>query len=170
MYFIKEFYDPNYLYRFIFCNLESAYINVTMAGTTLPSINAKPPLHFILNLNERNTWPSLHSNSSMWCCLLSPIALSFLLKVKLKIYFKKKNTNKNSKVKKSKTNVMKTLVLISLCKILLICIIFLLLKTQKLSPKNSGLMKKDFPNKPISSLSNITRTFTKLMMTLQKNC
>ena len=100
LYFIKEFYDPNYLYRFIFCNLESAYIHVTMAGTTLPSINAKPPLHFILNLNERNAWPSLHSNSTMWCCLLSTISLSFLLKVNIKICFKKKNTNKNSKVKK----------------------------------------------------------------------
>ena len=100
LYFIKEFYDPNYLYRFIFCNLESAYINATMAGTTLPSINAKPPLTFLLNLNECNTWQSLHSNSTMWCCLLSTISLSFLLKVNLKIYFKKKNTNKNSKVKK----------------------------------------------------------------------
>ena len=106
-----------------------------MAGTTLPSINAKPPLHFILKLNECNTWPSLHSNSTMWCCLLSTISLSFLLKVNLKIYFKNKNANKNSKAQKSNTNVMKTLVLISLRKILLISIIFRALKNPKAKSK-----------------------------------
>ena len=113
-----------------------------MAGATLPSINAKPPLHFILNLNERNAWPSLHSNSTMWCCLLSTISLSFLLMVNLKIYFKKEITNKNSKVKKSKTNVMKTLILISFCKILLICIIFHALKNPKAKSKEFRIDKK----------------------------
>ena len=113
-----------------------------MTGATLPSINAKPPLHFILKINECNTWPSLHSNSTIWCCLISTISLSFLLMVNFKIYFKKEITNKNSKVKKSKTNVMKTLILISFCKILLICIILLALKKTKANSKEFRIDKR----------------------------
>jgi hypothetical protein len=100
LYFIKEFYDPNYLYRFIFCNLDSVYFNVTMTGITSPSFKANPALHFIINLNGCHTfWQNLHPNSTMWFCLLSTISLSFVLKVNFKIYFKKLNTNINSKVK-----------------------------------------------------------------------
>ena len=102
LYFIKEFYDPNYLYRFIFCNLESVYFNVIMTGTTLPSINANPQLNFILKINESHfcCWLKLHTNSTIWRCLLSTILLSFVFKVNFKICFKKINTNKESKVKR----------------------------------------------------------------------
>ena len=52
LYYSKVFYETNYFFKLIFCNLDKFYINSTMTGITLLHKNARPPLHFIQNLSE----------------------------------------------------------------------------------------------------------------------
>ena len=135
LYYIKGFYDPNYLYRLIFCNLECSY--PTMTGITLPQNDACSPLHFIQNLNVCYSWHNFIPISIKWCLklFLVLIPISMFLKFNFRLYFKKvitkKKKGKAKPIPNFKLNTMKQLILISSCKIVLACIIYLALTKDK---------------------------------------
>ena len=133
LFYIKRFYEINYFNISIFCNIDEYNMNSTMTGITLASTNANPPLYFDQNISECLMLNNFLPNSIKWCLLFSFLMILFM-QLNFKIYFDKVKTSK-SKLKYSKVNLIRKLILISICKIILAGIIYFALKNPANKPK-----------------------------------
>ena len=142
IFYIKQFYEPNYFYKLIliYCKLNYCNSNSTLAGITSIGITTShktpPLLHFLQNQNECHIWHNfvLFLIKIYFLAFFIFLSIGLFIKFNLKLYFKKVKIKRKKRMpnhfSKNKISLITQIISISICKLVLVCIIYLALKTK----------------------------------------